>query len=78
MHKLHNNKLQQICLAQWQQQAEMDRQATLLGMQMGEATGANQALMQAQANQMNAQIAEQQITADMFSTLGKTASTALL
>jgi len=56
--------------AQWQQQAEMDRQATLLGMQMGEATGANLALQQSQANQMNAQIAQQQIMADMFSTVG--------
>ena len=63
---------------QWVQQAEMDRQATLLGMQMGEATGANQAVAQSQQNEMNAQIAEQQITADMFSTLGQTASKALL
>ena len=35
---------------QWVQQLEMDRQATLLGMQMGEATGANLAHPQAQAN----------------------------
>jgi len=42
------------------EQAKRDRQATLLGMQMGEATGANAALAQAQANQMNAQIAQQQ------------------
>ena len=55
--------------AQWQQQAEMDREATLLGMQMGETTGANLALQQSQANQMNAQIAQQQVTADMFSTM---------
>ena len=55
--------------AQWVQQAEMDRQATLLGMQMGQASGANQALQQAQANQINAQIAQQQITADMFGNL---------
>ena len=53
--------------AQWIQQAEMDRQATLLGMQMGQAAGANQALQQSQANAINAQIAQQQITADMFS-----------
>ena len=46
----------------------MDRQATLLGMQMGEATGANLATQQSQANQMNAQIAQQQIQADMWST----------
>ncbi|MBC8398280.1 MAG: hypothetical protein H8E16_14420 [Flavobacteriales bacterium] len=36
----------------------MDRQATLLGMQMGETTGANLANQQAIANQMNAQIAQ--------------------
>jgi hypothetical protein len=55
---------------QWVQQAEMDRQATLLGMQMGESTGANLASQQTQANQMNAQIAQQQTTADMFSAVG--------
>jgi hypothetical protein len=54
---------------QWVQQAEMDRQSTLLGMQMGETSGSNLALQQAQMNQMNAQIAQQQITADMFSTV---------
>ena len=58
---------------QWVQQAEMDRQATLLGMQMGETTGANLALQQAQANQMNAMIANQQTTADMFSATAKIA-----
>jgi hypothetical protein len=41
------------------QQFNADRQATLLGMQMGEATGANMAFQQAQANQMNSTIAEQ-------------------
>jgi hypothetical protein len=41
------------------QQLNADRQATLLGMQMGEATGANMAFQQAQANQMNSTIAEQ-------------------
>ena len=50
------------------QQMEANRQSTLLGIQMGETTGANQALMQAQANQMNAQIASQQATADFFAT----------
>ena len=45
---------------QWVQQAEMDKQATLLGMEYGEATGANQALQQAQANQMNSELAQQQ------------------
>ena len=58
---------------QWVQQAEMDRQATLLGMQMGEATGANVALQQAQANQMNAQIGQQQMTMDILGTLGTAA-----
>ena len=58
---------------QWVQQAEMDRQATLLGMQMGEATGANVALQQAQANQMNAQIGQQQMTMDILGTLGAAA-----
>tara|TARA_R100000315_G_scaffold11292_1_gene3563 strand:- start:1260 stop:2063 length:804 start_codon:yes stop_codon:yes gene_type:complete len=52
---------------QWVQQAEMDRQATLLGMQYGQATGANLALQQSQANKLNAQIAQQQATSDMFS-----------
>ena len=42
------------------EQAKRDRQATLLGMQMGEATGANAAFAQSQANQMTAQIAQQQ------------------
>ena len=54
---------------QWVQQAEMDRQATLLGMQMGETTGANLALQQAQANQMNAQIAQSQATGDLLGTI---------
>jgi len=54
---------------QWVQQAEMDRQATLLGMQMGETTGANLAYQQAQENKLNAQIAQQQVTADTFSTV---------
>ena len=51
---------------QWVQQAEMDRQATLLGMQMGETTGANLGFQQAQANQMNAMIAQQQSTMDFI------------
>ena len=49
---------------QWVQQAELDRQATLLGMQMGATSGANMAFAQAQANQMNAQIASQQAMMD--------------
>jgi len=58
---------------QWVQQAEMDRQATLLGMQMGQTTGANLASQQAQANQMNAQIAQNNANAQMISTLGTAA-----
>ena len=53
---------------QWVQQSKMDREATLLGMQMGQSTGANKAAIQAQANQLNAQLAQQQVTADMFGT----------
>jgi hypothetical protein len=58
---------------QWVQQAEMDRQATLLGMQMGQATGANQAYQQSQANQMNAQIAQTQAWVDGISGVASTA-----
>jgi len=58
---------------QWVQQAEMDRQATLLGMQMGETTGANLAYQQTQANQMNAQIAQSEAMASMIGTLGTAA-----
>jgi hypothetical protein len=58
---------------QWVQQAEMDRQATLLGIQMGETTGANLGLQQAQANQMNAQIAQSNTTANMFGVAGQAA-----
>jgi hypothetical protein len=49
---------------QWVQQAEIDRQATLLGMQMGATSGANMAYQQSQANLMNAQIASQQAMMD--------------
>ena len=59
---------------QWVQQAEMDRQATLLGMQMGQTTGANLAAQQAQANQMNAQIAQSQA---LISGLGGITSAAM-
>ena len=58
---------------QWVAQQEADRQATLLGMQMGQTTGANLATQQAQANQTNAMIANQQTTADMFSATAKLA-----
>tara|TARA_A100001201_G_scaffold10675_4_gene14856 strand:+ start:153 stop:848 length:696 start_codon:yes stop_codon:yes gene_type:complete len=56
------------------QQMEANRQATLLGMQMGAATGANMGVMQAQANQMNAAIASQQVQADIFSTAASAGS----
>ena len=59
--------------AQFVQQANMDRQATLLGMQMGQTTGANLASQQAQANQMNAQIAQNQAISDGISGVGSTA-----
>ena len=39
---------------QWVQAAKMDRQATLLGVGYGEATGANMAAQTAKANEMNA------------------------
>ena len=58
---------------QWVQQANMDRQATLLGMQMGQTTGANMAHQQAQANQMNAQMALNQSYGDAISGVGSTA-----
>ena len=55
------------------QQANMDRQSTLLGMQMGQATGANQAFQQAQANQMNANIAADKAITDGIMGVGSTA-----
>lgn len=58
---------------QWVQQAEMDRQATLLGMQMGQTTGANQAYQQSQANQMNAEIAQTQAWVDGIGGIASTA-----
>ena len=58
---------------QWVQQAEMDRQSTLLGMQMGQTTGANLAYQQAQANQMNAQIAQNKALTDGLSNVASTA-----
>jgi len=61
---------------QWVQQANMDRQATLLGMQMGQTTGANLAHQQAQANQMNAQMAQNQALTDGISNVASTAISA--
>ena len=43
------------------QEAEMSRQATLLGMQFGASTGANQSLQQAQQNLMASQLAGDQM-----------------
>ena len=51
---------------QFVQQSEMNRKATLLGMQMGEATGANLAFQQAQANQMSAGVAQDSATANLI------------
>ena len=59
-----NVQAQQLGGEQWVQQQEIDRRGTLLGMQMGETSGANVAHQQAQANQMNAQIAQQQAWLD--------------
>jgi len=51
------------------QEAEMARQATLLGVEYGGAAGANQALQAAQANQMAATTAANQMRADAMSTV---------
>ena len=56
---------------QWVQEQEIGRQGTLLGMQMGAASGANVAHQQAQANQMNAQIAQQQSMMDFGGVLAQ-------
>ena len=56
------------------QEAEASRQATLLGMQMGSASGANLASAQAQANQMQAQMAQNQALADGISGVATTAT----
>tara|TARA_R100001510_G_scaffold56013_1_gene60809 strand:- start:4084 stop:4803 length:720 start_codon:yes stop_codon:yes gene_type:complete len=58
--------------AQYVQQAEMDRQATLLSMQMGETTGANLAFQEAKANQMQADIAFNQSIASGFTNIAGT------
>ena len=59
---------------QWVQEAEMSRQATLLGMQFGATSGANLAAMNAQANQMNAQIAQNEAWATGISNIGTAAA----
>ena len=52
---------------QWVQEAKMSRQATLLGMQFGATSGANLASAQAQANQMQAQMAQNEAWASGIS-----------
>jgi hypothetical protein len=59
---------------QWVQEAEMSRQATLLGMQFGAASGANIASAQAQANQMQAQMAQNEAWATGISNVGTAAA----
>ena len=54
------------------QQLEANREATILGMQMGAASGANLASARAQANQMQAQMAQSQSFADAFTNIGTT------
>ena len=51
------------------QQAEMSRQATLLGMQMGQASGANQQLQMSLYNQQQANASAGQMTSNAFSNL---------
>jgi hypothetical protein len=55
------------------QQAEADRQATLLGVSYGGAAGANQAVQQAYSNQMAAQTAATQMQGQTISALGEVA-----
>jgi len=58
---------------QWLQETEASRQATLLGMQFGATSGANIASAQAQANQMNADMAQNQAWASGISGVASTA-----
>tara|TARA_R100001460_G_scaffold5247_1_gene14700 strand:- start:625 stop:1530 length:906 start_codon:yes stop_codon:yes gene_type:complete len=58
------------------QQAEMARQATLLGVAYGGAAGANQGVQQAFANQMQADMIGQQMQADRFNALSDLAISA--
>jgi hypothetical protein len=55
------------------QQAEADRQATLLGVAYGGAAGANQAVQAAYSNQMAAQTAASQMAGQTISALGTVA-----
>ena len=58
------------------QQAEMARQATLLGVAYGGAAGANKAVQQAFANQMQADAIGQRMQADRFNALSDLAISA--
>ena len=58
------------------QQLEADRQATLLGMQMGTTSGANVGYAQAQANQMQAQMAQNEAWASGISGVATTLASA--
>ena len=58
---------------QWVQQSEMNRQATLLGMQMGQTAGAETALASARANQMSAEVAKTQAATDAFGNVSSAA-----
>ena len=58
------------------QQAEMARQATLLGVAYSGAAGANQSVQQAFANQMRADMVGQQMQADRFNALSDLAISA--
>ena len=58
---------------QYVQQQEADRQSTLLGMQMNQTAGANAGYQQAQANQMNASIANQQNVMNLVGTVATAA-----
>tara|TARA_R110002167_G_scaffold8894_7_gene40944 strand:+ start:323 stop:1093 length:771 start_codon:yes stop_codon:yes gene_type:complete len=58
---------------QWVAQQQADRQATLLGMQMNATTGASLAQQQTQANQMNAQIAQQDNLTSILNVAGQAA-----
>ena len=51
------------------QEAEMSRQATLLGMQYGQSSGANNAYQQSLTNQQYANNAADQMTTDMISSV---------
>ena len=51
------------------QQAEMSRQATLLGMQMGQASGANQKMQMSLYNQQQANASAGQMMTGAFSSL---------